>query len=62
MKPEEDILLRARRLLAEAAALGQQCAEFYARQDKAEQALADASRDAAILSSEDVLPSFGVRR
>ena len=34
MKPEEDILIRAQRLLAESAALGRQCAAFYERQDQ----------------------------
>jgi len=36
MQPEDDILLRAQRLLAESAELGRQCAEFYERQAAAE--------------------------
>jgi hypothetical protein len=45
MKPEEHILIRAQRLLAESAELGRQCAEFYERQDQAESSLGAWSPD-----------------
>jgi hypothetical protein len=38
MHPEENVLLRAHRLLPESTEIGRQCTEFYERQDQAEQA------------------------
>ena len=57
MSPEENVLLRAHRLLAESIEIGQQCAEFYQRQAEAEQAQGHTTRDAAILSDEEFTPS-----